>query len=148
MRTRSISSTSTRSSWGLPSTISCAIRLSVRSIASPSRTVFASEVCALRAQSGRCSPSTPFRPHRTELKGCVCRGGTLADRPDSDRDQPFDSVLEALRQLLLGSGEAGLVLVFGDQVEGGDVLAADLLERLGAGVRPLLRQVRELDLRE
>ena len=56
----------------MPSTISCAIRVSVRSIASASRTVFASEVCALRARSGRCSPSDSFPASRDRVKGVLC----------------------------------------------------------------------------
>src|SRR6478752_3175078 len=131
-----------------PSTISCAIRVIAFAIASASRTVVPAEVCALNARSGRDSPSTPFRPHGTGLKGYCDRCGSLHGCPDGNRDEPLDAVVDPLGQLALSAFEAGVVLLIGDQVEGRDVLAADPLERGLARQRARLREPRHPHLGE
>jgi len=53
---------------------------------------------------------------------------TLHGTPDGDHEQPLEPVLDALRELALGSLQPCGVLVVVEQVEGRDVLAADALQ--------------------
>jgi hypothetical protein len=73
-----------------------------------------------------CLTFDSFPASRDRVKG-VLMGARLQARPDGNRDQPLDTVVDALRELALGALEPRLVVLVRDQVERRDVLAADAL---------------------
>ena len=73
---------------------------------------------------------------------------TLHGTPDGDHEQPLEPVVDAVRELALGSLEACGVLVVLEQVEGRDVLAADALQGVLTVDRGCLRESRQPQLSE